>query len=77
MKGLGSVWIGIMAPKGTPKPIINKLAEGFKKMTQDQRAIAAMKNIGAEFVYRDPDEFGKVWHTEYEAYKALAKIVKK
>lgn len=77
MKGLGSVWIGIMAPKGTPKPIINKLAEGFKKMTQDQRAIAAMKNIGAEFVYRDPDEFGKVWHTEFEAYKALAKIVKK
>ena len=51
MKGLGGVWIGMFAPKGTPRPIINKLADNFKKMTQDKRAIAGIKAMGADFDY--------------------------
>ena len=31
--GLEGVWMGIVAPKGTPRPIVEKLADGFKKMT--------------------------------------------
>jgi tripartite-type tricarboxylate transporter receptor subunit TctC len=77
LKGLGSVWIGTMAPKGTPRPIITRLADTFKKITQDKRAIDAMKNIGAEFVYLGPDEFAKSWREEFIAYRELAKIVKK
>jgi hypothetical protein len=29
-------WRGILAPKGTPRPIIDKLAMAFKKMTEDK-----------------------------------------
>jgi tripartite-type tricarboxylate transporter receptor subunit TctC len=77
MKGLGSVWIGIFAPKGTPRPIIDKLASTFKNMTENKKAIAAVKAMGAEFTYLGPDEFAKSWRGEYNAYRELAKIFKK
>jgi tripartite-type tricarboxylate transporter receptor subunit TctC len=77
MKGLGGLWLGIMAPKGTPRPIIDKLAEGFKKMTEDKRAIAGLKAMGEEFGYLGSDEFDKMWQEEFLAYKDLLKIIKK
>ena len=77
MKGLGGVWIGMFAPKGTPRPIIDKLAAGFKRMTENKKAIAAVQAMGAEFDYLGPDEFAKSWKEEYNAYKELAKIFKK
>jgi tripartite-type tricarboxylate transporter receptor subunit TctC len=77
MKGLGGVWIGMFAPNGTPRPIINKLAEGLKKMIQDKRAIAGIKAMGAEFDYAGPEEFTKEWREEYNGYKELAKLFKK
>jgi tripartite-type tricarboxylate transporter receptor subunit TctC len=76
MKGLGSNWNGFFAPNGTPKPVINKLAEGLKKMTNDKRAIAALKAMGSDFAYLGPEEFDKAWREEFNAYKELAKIFK-
>jgi tripartite-type tricarboxylate transporter receptor subunit TctC len=77
MKGLGSNWVGVTAPKGTPRPIINKLAAGFKKITEDKRAIAVLKAMGEEFGYFGPDEYDKMWREEFLAYKDLLKIIKK
>lgn len=77
MKGLGGVWIGMFAPNGTPRPIINKLADGLKKMTQDKRAIAGIKAMGADFDFDGPESFGKEWREEYLGYKELAKLFKK
>lgn len=77
MKGLGGVWIGIFAPNGTPRPIINKLADGLKKMTEDKRAIAGVKAMGADFDYDGPESFSKEWREEYLGYKELAKLFKK
>ncbi len=77
MGELGGSWNGCFAPKGTPRPIIDKLAEGFKKMAQDKRAITLIKPQGVEFSYLGPDEFAKVWREEYIGYKELAKMFKK
>jgi tripartite-type tricarboxylate transporter receptor subunit TctC len=71
--GVGDNWLGFFVPKQTPRPIINKLAEGFKKMTQDERVITGMEKLGGEFIYLGPDEFAKVWREEYLSYKELAK----
>jgi len=75
--GVGSNWLGFFAPKETPRPIIDRLAEGFKKMTQDERVIAGMEKLGGEFIYLGPGEFAKVWREEYLSYKELAKMFKK
>jgi tripartite-type tricarboxylate transporter receptor subunit TctC len=77
MGELGTSWNGCFVPKGTPRPIIDKLAEGFKKMTQNKRAITIIKQQGMEFSYLGPDEFAKVWREEYLGYKELAKIFMK
>ena len=40
--GPGGVWKAVFAPKETPRPIIEKLAAGFKKMTENKEAVAKM-----------------------------------
>ena len=67
----------VMAPKGTPRPIIDKLAGAFKKVAEDKSFIEMIKKAGQEVHYLGPDEFTKAWREEYEQYKELAKIYKK
>ena len=64
------VWMGVMAPRGTPRPIVDKLAAGFKKMTENKQAIEAYAKLGNEFNYQGPDEFAKYWKKDYQAYRA-------
>jgi tripartite-type tricarboxylate transporter receptor subunit TctC len=71
------MWRGVLAPKGTPRPIIEKLAAAFKKMTEDKTVLAMIKQFGDEIHYLGPDEFTKVWREEYEAHKELGKQFKK
>lgn len=71
------LWRGIIAPKGTPRPIIEKLATGFKKMTEDKTVVTMIKQMGDEIHYLGPDEFTKVWREEFEAQKELRKMFKK
>jgi tripartite-type tricarboxylate transporter receptor subunit TctC len=75
--GITGAWKGVMAPKGTPKPIIDKLASAFKKMTETDEAKSALKKLGGEFDYQGPAEFEKYWRTEYQTYKELGKQFKK
>jgi tripartite-type tricarboxylate transporter receptor subunit TctC len=71
------MWRGVLAPKGTPRPVIEKLAQAFKKMTEDKSVIAMIHQMGDEVYYLGPDEFGKLWREEYETHKALGKALKK
>ena len=67
----------VLAPKGTPRPIISKLAGVFKKITEDPSFIAMIKKIGQEVHYLGTEDFIKAWREEYEEYKELGKIFKK
>jgi tripartite-type tricarboxylate transporter receptor subunit TctC len=71
------LWRGVLAPKGTPRPVIDKLALAFKKMSEDKSVIAMIKSFGDDIQYLGPDEFTKVWREEYEARKELGKLFKK
>jgi len=71
------LWKGVMAPKATPRPIIDKLASAFKKMLEDPSSNAMIKKLGDEFSYLDPDELTKFWREEFEAHKELGKVFKK
>jgi tripartite-type tricarboxylate transporter receptor subunit TctC len=72
--GLGGNWRGICAPKATPRPIIDKLAAGFKKMMEEEQAIANIKKLGNTFEFLGPDEFDKYWRDEVRVFKELAKM---
>ena len=71
------MWRGILAPKGTPRSVIDKLAGAFKKMTEDKTVVNMLKSFGDAPNYLGPDEFGKLWREEYEMHKELAKLYKK
>lgn len=71
------MWRGVLAPKATPRPIIDKLATAFKKMTEDKSFISIIDRLGDDVQYLGPDEFTKVWRTEFEVDKELGKIYKK
>jgi tripartite-type tricarboxylate transporter receptor subunit TctC len=75
--GIEGVWMGVVAPKGTPRPIVEKLAAGFKKMTENKQVIENYAKLGNEFTYQGPEEFAKYWRQDYLTYKGMAKLFKK
>jgi tripartite-type tricarboxylate transporter receptor subunit TctC len=71
------MWRAVLAPKGTPRPVIDKLALAFKHMSEDKSVTSMIKQLGDEVQYMGPDEFGKLWREEFEAQKELGKSLKK
>ena len=71
------LWRGVLAPKGTPRPIIEKLATAIKKTTEDKAFIAAIKQLGDDPGYLGPDEFAREWQHEYEIHREIAREFKK
>lgn len=72
-----TIWRAILAPKGTPRSAIEKLAAIFKKVTEDKAFQAAIKQLGDEPGYLGPDEFAREWQKEFEVYKELGHLYKK
>ena len=71
------VWKGVLAPKSTPRPVIDKLALAFKKMSEDKSSLAMIRQLGDNFHYQTPDELTQFWRQEYETHKELGKMFKK
>ena len=72
-----TIWRGVLAPRGTPRPIVEKLSAAFKQMTEDKSFQAMIKQMGDDVNFLGADEFEKVWLAEYEAHKELGKFYKK
>lgn len=56
-------WMGLLAPAGTPAPIVQKIYEAAKQINNDPKALAALKNNG-EVVMMDPANFAQRIKTE-------------
>jgi len=57
---------GIIAPKGTPRPIIKKLQDAYKKAMDDPRYISVCEKLGASKVYSSGEEYFKRIKEQYE-----------
>jgi tripartite-type tricarboxylate transporter receptor subunit TctC len=71
------IWRAVLAPRDTPRPIVERLAGAFKQMTEDKSFQAMIKQMGDETGYVGPDEFQKEWRAEFEAHKELGRLFKK
>lgn len=52
-----SLWRGIAVPAGTPEPVIKKLEEAFKKVTENPEFKKFAEDMGANIEFRGAKEF--------------------
>lgn len=67
-----NAWFGIVAPAGTPKPVIAKLNAEFGKAVRNPEVVAKMGELGAKMMSGTPDEFAAMMQNETVR---LAKVV--
>jgi len=68
------VWYGVLAPAGTPRDIVQKLADGVQRATRDADVRKRMLEQGAEPVGSTPGEFGKLLREEVARWAEVVKI---
>jgi tripartite-type tricarboxylate transporter receptor subunit TctC len=66
------VWMGLMAPRGTPAPIVDKLHREVLKALATDAVKTYMANAGIEIVGSSPAEFGTFYREEKDRW---AKVI--
>jgi tripartite-type tricarboxylate transporter receptor subunit TctC len=70
MPGLDlSFWIGLLAPAGTPQPVIDKLASETIKSLQQPDVRQSLSAQGVEVVPEGPDALAKLIKTDLERWR--------
>ncbi len=57
-------WTGIVAPAGTPKPVVNKLAAEVTRIIRSPEVSKRLIDQGVDPLGGTPEEFGKLIHAE-------------
>jgi tripartite-type tricarboxylate transporter receptor subunit TctC len=66
------LWFGLCVPKGTPRPVIDKLSAALKKTLALPEVKDALSKQGFAQMEMGPEEFGKFYNAEAEKW---AKVV--
>lgn len=72
----GILWIGMMAPAGTPRPIIDKLALAAQHATQARDLAERLKRDGVDPAGSTPEAFGALITREIGEWRNLAQSSK-
>ena len=67
LKGFnGGAWLGLFAPAGTPKPIVERLHKELNSALQDPEVIKRLQGLGSEILMsKTPAEFDEFIQNEY------------
>lgn len=68
------IWLGIMAPAGTPKPIVDKLNAAINQTIARPEIVAAWERQGATPMTMTPAEFDAFLHKDIEKWAQVAKF---
>jgi tripartite-type tricarboxylate transporter receptor subunit TctC len=67
-----TIWIGVMAPAGTPQPIVTLLSTEINKILGRTDVRAAWKKQGANTMVMTPEQFGTYVQSEIDKW---AKVI--
>jgi tripartite-type tricarboxylate transporter receptor subunit TctC len=67
------LWLGIAAPIGTPRPIIDKLAGAANKSMHTAAALEALRKQGYDPADSGPDQFAAFIRSESDRWSAVAR----
>jgi tripartite-type tricarboxylate transporter receptor subunit TctC len=68
-----SIWYGLMAPAGTPKAIVDRLAAATKKVMNLPDMVSKVRAAGADPAWSTPAEFQAQLRTETAMWQQTAK----
>ena len=68
-----SSWFGIVAPGGTPKPIVDKVAAAFERALKDPQIADQINKLGADPQFMLPAEFHAYMKSERQKWAAIVK----
>ena len=67
------VWIGILAPTGTPVAIVNKMSAAVSQVAKMPETVAARRDVGSESIGSSPEEFASFLDSERIKWSAVIK----
>ena len=72
-------WFGLLAPAGTPKPVVERTTQAMRKVLNGEELSRRIRGAGAEPGYGTPEECGAVlrrdiafWQQVRRTYPQLA-----
>jgi tripartite-type tricarboxylate transporter receptor subunit TctC len=68
-----SLWLGLVAPIGTSRPVIDKLADAAHKAVHAPEAVEALRKQGYDPLDAGPDEFGAFIRSETSRWSEVAR----
>ena len=68
-----TIWLGLMAPAATPKPILERLSDEVRKVINAPDVKANWARQGAVPMGMTPEEFGKFLHEDVAKWAKLVK----
>jgi tripartite-type tricarboxylate transporter receptor subunit TctC len=66
-------WLGVVAPMGTPQPIIDKLNAAFREALKPAETKALLAKLGADIKIGTPDDFRKMLDHELTLWTGVVK----
>jgi len=69
-------WFGIVAPKGTPAPVIAKLVQHIHAMQDDPEVQKRLATGGLEPLKETPEQFGARMRRDHERFRDIVKAAK-
>ena len=63
-----TIWLGLLAPAGTPREIIDRLNSEVSKVLRNPEVQKSVLATGVEATSMTPEEFGRFLHSEYEMW---------
>jgi tripartite-type tricarboxylate transporter receptor subunit TctC len=70
---LMSVWIGVVAPAGTPQPVIERIHALVQSMQKDASAQKAMAGAGLDLMIMSQPEFAAFVKADYARWEKIVK----
>lgn len=67
-------WFGVVVPKGTPKPIIDRLASWFGQINASEETRKFLQNMSADVFPGTPESMAAILKQETERWATLVKI---
>jgi tripartite-type tricarboxylate transporter receptor subunit TctC len=69
-------WFGIVAPKGTPAPVIAKLVQHIHAMQDDPEVQRRLAAGGLEALKESPEQFGARMRRDHDRFRDIVKAAK-